>query len=72
MVFAEYPREPIGHIEGTAKWTTQWMSTCFGENAVKVLYGRPIICSGTIMGNKIGVCVYMYVWQIDVKRERVR
>lgn len=52
-VMAEMPSELMG--PGYWTWTSWWMSSCFGENAAKLLDKKLVLCSGTVMGTKQGV-----------------
>lgn len=35
--------------------TSWWVSECFGEEALQQLEGRPVLCSGSILGSKRAV-----------------
>lgn len=32
-----------------------WIANCFGQGATRLLYGKPVLCSGSIMGTKSAV-----------------
>lgn len=51
MAFAEFPGDPIGQTP----WTTHWVSSCYGHNSASLLHGRPVLCSGSVMGTDSGV-----------------
>jgi hypothetical protein len=67
-VTAEMPSERMG--PGYWTWTSWWMSSCFGENAAKLLDKKLVLCSGTVMGTKQGVRPIK--WHLRFCREKAK
>ena len=55
-LFLEISPPTIGH----ETYTTEWIESCWGEEAVAKIHGDPIICSGVTMGTPQGVEEYCH------------
>ncbi|CAM9569452.1 unnamed protein product, partial [Phaeothamnion confervicola] len=50
-------------------FTSWWISTCFGEEAVADLEAYPVLCSGTTMGTAQGVANYLHIFLATLQRQ---
>jgi hypothetical protein len=64
QLFAE---NPIFNI-GNCSFNGNWISTCFGKDALKALNSSPIICSGSTLGSYNGMRQYLRVMLLSMSK----